>query len=40
MNAKSEDAEYMRLLGNLKEAMEALRLQIVPKVYAYGFLIA
>ena len=40
MNAKSEDAEYMRLLGNLKEAMEALRLQIVPKMYAYGFLIA
>ena len=31
MNAKSEDAEYMRLLGTLKEAMEALRLQIVPK---------
>ena len=40
MNAKSDDVEYMRLLGSLKEAMEALRLQIVPKVYAYGFLIA
>ncbi|MGP1363509.1 MAG: hypothetical protein ACTTKZ_07480 [Bacteroides sp.] len=39
MNPKSEDKEYMRLLGNLKEAMEALRLQIVPKVYEYGFLI-
>ena len=39
MNAKSDDAEYMRLLGNLKEAMEALRLKIVPKVYEYGFLI-
>ncbi|MFC2324354.1 MAG: hypothetical protein ACFNLL_02640 [Bacteroides sp.] len=39
MNPKSDDAEYMRLLGNLKEAMEALRLQIVPKVYEYGFLI-
>ncbi|MGP1461626.1 MAG: hypothetical protein ACTTKF_08625, partial [Bacteroides sp.] len=38
MNAKSEDAEYMRLLGNLKEAMEVLRQQIVPKVYEYGFL--
>ena len=40
MNAKSDDAEYMRLLGNLKEAMEGLRQLIVPKVYAYGFLIA
>jgi len=39
MNAKSEDAEYMRLLGLLKDAMELLRLQIVPKVYEYGFLI-
>ncbi|MGP1363583.1 MAG: hypothetical protein ACTTKZ_07860 [Bacteroides sp.] len=38
MNPKSEDKEYMRLLGNLKEAMESLRLQIVPKVYEYGFL--
>ena len=39
MNPKSDDKEYMRLLGNLKEAMEQLRLQIVPKVYEYGFLI-
>ena len=39
MNAKSDDVEYMRLLVNLKEAMEALRLKIVPKVYEYGFLI-
>ena len=39
MNAKSDDAEYMRLLGNLKEAMEVLRQRIVPKVYEYGFLI-
>ena len=39
MNAKSNDAEYNRLLGNLKETMEALRLKIVPKVYEYGFLI-
>ena len=38
MNPKSDDAEYMCLLANLKEAMEALRLQIVPKVYEYGFL--
>ena len=40
MNPKSEDAEYMRLLGKLKDAMEVLRQQIVPKVYEYGFLIA
>ena len=40
MNSRSEDAEYNRLLGNLKTAMEALRLKIVPKVYEYGFLIA
>ncbi|MGP1362538.1 MAG: hypothetical protein ACTTKZ_02485, partial [Bacteroides sp.] len=39
MNPKSEDKEYMRLLSNLKEAMETLRLKIVPKVYEYGFLI-
>ncbi|MFC2324661.1 MAG: hypothetical protein ACFNLL_04210 [Bacteroides sp.] len=39
MNSRSEDAEYNRLLGNLKAAMEALRLKIVPKVYGYGFLI-
>ena len=38
MNFKSKDKEYMRLLSNLKAAMEALRLQIVPKVYEYGFL--
>ena len=40
MNSRSEDAEYNRLLSNLKTAMEALRLKIVPKVYEYGFLIA
>ena len=39
MNSRSEDAEYNRLLSNLKTAMEALRLKIVPKVYEYGFLI-
>ena len=39
MNSKSEDAEYNCLLGNLKTAMEALRLKIVPKVYEYGFLL-
>ena len=40
MNPTSKDAEYNRLLSNLKTAMEALRLKIVPKVYEYGFLIA
>ena len=39
MNPTSKDAEYNRLLSNLKAAMEALRLKIVPKVYEYGFLI-
>ena len=39
MRSKSDDAEYMRLLGALKEAMEVLRQRIVPKVYEYGFLI-
>ena len=39
MNSKSSDETYNQLLANLKEAMEALRLQIVPKVYEYGFLI-
>ena len=39
MNSRSEDAEYNRLLGNLKAAMEVLRLKIVPKVYEYGFLV-
>ena len=38
MNAKSKDAEYNRLFLNLKEAMELLRLTIVPKVYEYKFL--
>ena len=39
MNSKSSDETYNLLLSNLKEAMEALRLKIVPKVYEYGFLI-
>ena len=39
MNSKSTDETYNQLLANLKEAMEALRLKIVPKVYEYGFLI-
>ncbi len=39
MNPKSSDEIYNLLLVNLKDAMEQLRLQIVPKVYEYGFLI-
>ena len=39
MNSKSSDETYNQLLGSLKEAMETLRLKIVPKVYEYGFLI-
>ncbi len=39
MNPKSTDETYNRLLAQLKEAMEQLRLQIVPKVYEYGFLV-
>ena len=39
MNAKSTDETYNCLLANLKDAMEQLRLQIVPKVYEHGFLI-
>jgi len=38
MNPKSTDETYNLLLSNLKEAMEQLRLQIVPKVYEYKFL--
>lgn len=39
MNPKSSDEIYNLLLVNLKEALEQLRLQIVPKVYEYEFLI-
>ena len=39
LNSKSKDAEFNRLLNNLKAAMEVLRLTIVPKVYEYRFLI-
>ena len=38
MNAKSSDATYNQLLSDLRAALEQLRLAIVPKVYAYGFL--
>ena len=39
MNTDSEDEEYMRLWGNIKEAIKTLAAKIEPKVYAYGFLL-
>jgi hypothetical protein len=39
MNTDSEDEEYMRLWGNIKEAIKMLAAKIEPKVYAYGFLL-
>jgi hypothetical protein len=38
MNNKSEDAEYMRLIGNLRDNLKLLAKKIEPKVYEYGFL--
>lgn len=38
MRASSDDREYVRLMGVLREAMAALAGHIRPKVYAYGFL--
>ncbi len=38
MNNESEDAEYMRLLRDLRQKQKALALQIQPKIYRYGFL--
>lgn len=38
MNNKSEDEEYNRLIGDLREALNILAKQIEPKVYEYGFL--
>ncbi len=38
MNAKSEDGEYMRLVGEVRERRRVLGERIVAKVYAYGFL--
>ena len=39
MNPDSEDAEYMRLWSNLKDALKCLAAHIEPKVYEYGFLL-
>lgn len=39
MNSRSEDEEYTRLLGELKDALTELGKQIEPKIYQYGFLL-
>ena len=38
MNPTSADAEYMRLLGALRERTGLLSDRVLPKVYEYGFL--
>lgn len=38
MNTDSADAEYNRLIADLREALRRLARQIEPKVYEYGFL--
>ncbi len=39
MNPDSQDETYMRLWGNIKEALKVLAKKIEPKVYLYGFLL-
>ncbi len=39
MNTDSKDETYMRLWGNIKEALKVLAKKIEPKVYLYGFLL-
>ena len=39
MNPDSDDPTYMRLWGNIKEALKVLAQKIEPKVYLYGFLL-
>ena len=39
MNPDSKDETYMRLWGNVKEALRILAKKIEPKVYLYGFLL-
>lgn len=39
MNTDSQDETYMRLWGNIKEALKVLAKKIEPKVYLYGFLL-
>ena len=38
MNNKSPDANYMRLITQLRESLKVLAKKIEPKVYEYGFL--
>lgn len=38
MNARSDDAQYMELIGNLRNTMGILAEKISVKVYEYGFL--
>ena len=38
MNSKSEDANYMTLIGSLRSKLAILADKIKPKVYEYGFL--
>ena len=39
MNTESKDETYMRLWGNIKEALKVLAKKIEHKVYLYGFLL-
>jgi hypothetical protein len=39
MNSSSQDAEYMRLWTELKQATKALEARIEPKIYEHGFLL-
>ncbi len=38
MNSKSDDKEYMILIGNLRSSLKLLAKKIEPKIYEYGFL--
>jgi hypothetical protein len=38
MNNKSDDAQYMSLIGDLRDKLKILAKKIEPKVYEYGFL--
>ena len=38
MNNKSDDAEYMELIKDLRDSLKLLAKKIEPKVYEYGFL--
>jgi len=38
MNGKSDDAQYNKLIANLREKMKILAKKIEPKIYEYGFL--